>query len=71
MISRFASKSFTECHAIYNRSSNPATRVAALATMMSKAATKTELEIVRDLAHPKSITHAQANEKLELLDQNK
>ncbi|MEK9174557.1 MAG: hypothetical protein AAB725_01140 [Patescibacteria group bacterium] len=38
----------------------------ALHEMMSKASTKEELEIVRDLAHPNSPMRALAAERLEL-----
>lgn len=67
--SQFDGKTFEECHKSYQRACDSAIRVIALCAMMDKASTKSELEIVRDLAHPASVTRAQATERLELLNE--
>lgn len=59
-------KTFGECFTTYRASSDPAIKTMALHEMMSKASTKEELEIVRDLAHPNSPMRALAAERLEL-----
>ncbi|MDP3764501.1 MAG: hypothetical protein Q8Q95_02670 [bacterium] len=69
MVSELTGKTFAECYVIYGRACDSAIRVTALCAMMNKASTKAELEIVRSLAHPKSVIHAQANERLELLNE--
>lgn len=68
--SQFDDKTFEECHKSYERTCDSAIRIAVLCAMMDKASTRAELEIVHNLAHPNSITRAQAIERLELLDQN-
>ena len=60
-------KSFDECLEIYRSSGNRITKRFALAAMMAKAQTKTELETVRDIAPNKSAIKDIAQVKLDLL----
>ncbi|MDP3800450.1 MAG: hypothetical protein Q8Q90_03445 [bacterium] len=67
MIFAFMMKSFNECLEIHKSSNNRTIRRFALATMMAKAETRAELEIVRDIAPNNSAIKDIAQVKLELL----
>ncbi|MEK7629200.1 MAG: hypothetical protein AAB394_01605 [Patescibacteria group bacterium] len=60
-------KSFDECLEIHETTKNRITRRFALATMMAKAQSRAELEIVRDIAPKNSAIKDIAEIKLDLL----